>query len=197
MVANIRGGGEFGPNWHLAALKEKRQVAYDDFISVAEDLIQRKITSSQKLAIQGGSNGGLLMGAVSMQRPDLFRAVLCQVPLLDMIRYTQLPAGASWIGEYGDPAEPEMRKVIEKYSPYQNISKDKKYPYILFTTSTRDDRVHPGHARKMTAKMESMNHEVYLFENTEGGHGGSADNVQRAKVTALTYTFLKHFLGMQ
>ncbi len=197
VVANIRGGGEFGPNWHLAALKEKRQTAYDDFIAVAEDLIARKITSAEKLAIQGGSNGGLLMGAVSMQRPDLFKAVLCQVPLLDMIRYTQLPPGASWIGEYGDPADPQMRAVIEKYSPYQNIRREKKYPFILFSTSTRDDRVHPGHARKMTAKMQSMGHPVYLFENTEGGHGGSADNVQRAKVTAITMTFLKHFLGME
>ena len=197
VVANIRGGGEFGPEWHLAALKKNRQKAYDDFIAVAESLISKKITSPKKLAIEGGSNGGLLVGAVSMQRPDLFKAVICEVPLLDMIRYTQLPPGASWIGEYGDPADPEMRSYIEKYSPYQNVSKDKYYPSILFTTSTKDDRVHPGHARKMTAKMQSLGHQnIYLYENTEGGHGGGADNTQLAHMFAITKTFLFEALEM-
>ncbi|OQW48437.1 MAG: hypothetical protein A4S09_04470 [Proteobacteria bacterium SG_bin7] len=195
VVANIRGGGEFGPAWHLAALKEKRQVAYDDFIAVGEDLVKRQITGPKYIAIEGGSNGGLLVGTVAMQRPDLFKAVICKVPLLDMIRYTQLPPGASWIGEYGDPADEKMRKVIEKYSPYQNIRQDVKYPYIFFQTSTRDDRVHPGHARKMTAKMLSAGQDVYLYENVEGGHGGSADNIQQAKMTALSFTFLEYFLG--
>lgn len=197
VVANIRGGGEFGPNWHLAALKENRQIAYDDFIAVGEDLVKKQITSPKYLGIEGGSNGGLLVGAVAMQRPDLFKVVLCKVPLLDMIRYTQLPPGASWIGEYGDPTDETMRKTIMKYSPYQNVRKDVKYPYIFFQTSTRDDRVHPGHARKMAAKMLSAGKEVYLFENIEGGHGGSADNIQRAKVTALSFSFLEHFLGKE
>ncbi len=189
-LANIRGGGEFGPKWHQAALKKNRHKAFEDFIAVAEDLIKRKITSSEKLGILGGSNGGLLVGAVSIMRPDLFKAVVCQVPLLDMRRYSKLLAGASWIDEYGDPDNPEMWEYIKTYSPYHNVKKDKKYPKIFFTTSTRDDRVHPGHARKMTAKMKDMGHEVYYYENTEGGHAGAANNQQRAYMTALSYSFL-------
>lgn len=190
VIANIRGGGEFGPKWHQAALKKKRHKAFEDFIAVAEDLIKRKITSKDKLGIMGGSNGGLLVGSVSMMRADLFKAVVCQVPLLDMKRYSKLLAGASWIDEYGDPDDPDMWDYIKTYSPYHNVKKDIKYPKIFFTTSTRDDRVHPGHARKMTAKMKDMGHEVYYYENTEGGHAGAANNQQRAYMTALSYSFL-------
>lgn len=195
VVANIRGGGEYGPKWHQAALKENRQKAYDDFIAVSEDLIQRKVTSPAHLAIRGGSNGGLLVGAVMTQRPDLYGAVLCWVPLLDMMRYSQLLAGASWVGEYGDPNDSEMRKVILKYSPYQNVSADKKYPPVLFVTSTKDDRVHPGHARKMAAKMMGQKHFVMYYENTEGGHGAGANLKQLAKLNALQYEFLLQTIG--
>ncbi|CDG82513.1 prolyl oligopeptidase family serine peptidase [Janthinobacterium agaricidamnosum] len=190
VLANIRGGGEFGPRWHQAALKEQRQRAYDDFISVAQDLIARKLSSPRHLGIMGGSNGGLLVGAVLVQRPDLFKAVVCQVPLLDMRRYGKLLAGASWIGEYGDPDDPAQWAYIGKYSPYQNVAKDQRYPRVLFTTSTRDDRVHPGHARKMVAKMAQQGHDVLYWENTEGGHAGAANNDQQAQMWALTYTFL-------
>jgi prolyl oligopeptidase len=190
VLANIRGGGEFGPKWHEAARKQNRQRAYDDFISVAEDLITRKVTSPKHLGIQGGSNGGLLMGVMLTQRPDLFKAVVCQVPLLDMRRFNKLLAGASWMDEYGNPDKPEEWAYISKYSPYQNVSKDKKYSRVLFTTSTRDDRVHPGHARKMVARMKEQGHDVLYFENIEGGHGGAANNKQSAYMAALAYTFL-------
>jgi prolyl oligopeptidase len=190
VLANIRGGGEFGPRWHQAALKEHRQRAYDDFIAVAQDLIKRKVSSPRHLGIMGGSNGGLLVGAVMTQRPDLFNAVVCQVPLLDMRRYNQLLAGASWMGEYGDPDDPAQWAYISKYSPYHNVFKDKHYPRVLFTTSTRDDRVHPGHARKMVALMQEQGHDVLYWENTEGGHAGAANNDQQAQMWALTYTFL-------
>ena len=190
VLANIRGGGEFGPNWHNAARKENRQRAYDDFIAVAQSLISRKLTSPKHLGIQGGSNGGLLMGVMLTQRPDLFGAVVCQVPLLDMHRFNKLLAGASWMDEYGDPDKPEQWAYIQKYSPYQNLSKDRKYPRVLFTTSTRDDRVHPGHARKMVARMKEQGHDVLYYENIEGGHGGSANNEQAAFMSALAYTFL-------
>jgi len=190
VLANIRGGGEFGPRWHQAALKGNRQKAYDDFIAVAQDLIKRKLTSPRHLGIMGGSNGGLLVGAALTQRPDLFNAVVCQVPLLDMRRYHQLLAGASWMGEYGDPDDPKQWEFIGKYSPYHNVFKDKHYPRVLFTTSTRDDRVHPGHARKMAALMQDQGHDVLYWENTEGGHAGAANNAQTARMWALTYTFL-------
>jgi prolyl oligopeptidase len=189
VLANIRGGSEFGPRWHQAGLKEKRQNIYNDFAAVAEDLIAKKITSNKKLGIMGGSNGGLLMGVEFTQRPDLYNAVVCQVPLLDMQRYNKLLAGASWMGEYGDPDTSDW-EFIKKYSPYQNVNKETKYPEVFFMTSTRDDRVHPGHARKMTAKMLDMGHKVYYYENTEGGHGGSSTNEQRAKFYALYYTYL-------
>jgi prolyl oligopeptidase len=194
-VANIRGGGEFGPQWHRAALMENRQKAFDDFIAVGEDLVARKITSPAHLGIMGGSNGGLLMGAAFTQKPDLFNAVVCVVPLLDMIRYTKLPPGASWIGEYGDPDSAEARSHFEKYSPYQNVKTGVKYPQVLFVTSTRDDRVHPGHARKTSAKMEALGNKVYFYEETEGGHGAAADNAQRAKLYAIEYTYLWKMLG--
>ncbi len=190
VLANIRGGGEFGPKWHLAALKEHRQRAYDDFIAVAEDLISRKITSPGHLGIMGGSNGGLLVGVAFTERPDLFNAVVCRVPLLDMKRYNKLLAGASWMGEYGNPDKPEDWAYIKKYSPYQNVFKNKKYPKVFFITSTRDDRVHPGHARKMAAKMEALGYPVYYYENTEGGHAAATTNRQRAYANALIYTYL-------
>ncbi|MDB6127387.1 MAG: prolyl oligopeptidase, partial [Verrucomicrobia bacterium] len=180
VLANIRGGGEFGPKWHDAALKENRQRAYDDFIAIGEDLISRKVTTPAHLGIMGGSNGGLLMGVMLTERPDLFGAVVCQVPLLDMRRYNQLLAGNSWMGEYGNPDKPEEWAYIRKYSPYQNVFADKKYPRVLFTTSTRDDRVHPGHARKMAARMLEQGHDFLYYENIEGGHGGAANNEQRA-----------------
>jgi prolyl oligopeptidase len=190
VVANIRGGGEFGPKWHQAALKANRHKAYEDFIAVAEDLIKRKVTSPRHLGTMGGSNGGLLMGNMLTRRPDLFGAVVCQVPLLDMQRYHKLLAGASWMAEYGNPDVPKEWEFIRTFSPYHNIKKEVKYPRTLFTTSTRDDRVHPGHARKMVAKMKGQGHDVIYYENVEGGHGGAADNKQRAFMSALAYTFL-------
>ena len=189
-LANIRGGGEFGPTWHEAARKQHRQRAYDDFIAVAEDLAARKVTSPKHLGIQGGSNGGLLMGVMLTERPDLFKAVVCQVPLLDMRRFNQLLAGASWMDEYGDPDKPEEWAYLSQYSPYQNVRLGTKYPRVLFTTSTRDDRVHPGHARKMVARMKEQGHDVIYYENIEGGHGGAANNKQAAYMSALAYTFL-------
>jgi prolyl oligopeptidase len=190
VLANIRGGGEFGPRWHQAALKEHRQRAYDDFIAVAEDLVKRGITSPPHLGIMGGSNGGLLMGVMFTQRPDLFGAVVCLVPLLDMKRYNKLLAGASWMAEYGDPDIPQEWAYISKYSPYQNVRADVNYPPVFFYTSTADDRVHPGHARKMAAKMEALGHKVYYYENTEGGHAAAATNKQLALRTALSYSYL-------
>jgi prolyl oligopeptidase len=196
VVANIRGGGEYGPAWHQAALRHDRQRAYDDFIAVAEDLIARKVTSPQKLGIAGGSNGGLLTGVMLTQRPDLFGAVVCSVPLLDMKRYHTLLAGASWMEEYGDPDKPDDWAVLAKYSPYQNVKRTTKYPRVLFTSSTLDDRVHPGHARKMVARMLEHGHDVLYYENIEGGHGGAANNEQIAFMQALEYTFLAKQLGL-
>lgn len=188
--ANLRGGGEFGPAWHQAALKEHRHKAFEDFIAVAENLIERGFTSPQHLGIKGGSNGGLLVGAVTMMRPDLFNAVVCQVPLLDMRRFNKLLAGASWMAEYGDPDIPEEWAYIKKYSPYHNLNAEKNYPKIFFTTSTRDDRVHPAHARKMVARMMAMGKPLYYYENTEGGHAGAANLRQSAYVNALIYSYL-------
>jgi prolyl oligopeptidase len=190
VVANIRGGGEFGPKWHQAALKANRPRAYEDFIAVAEDLVRRRVTAPRHLGIMGGSNGGLLMGNMLTLRPDLFGAIVCQVPLLDMRRYHQLLAGASWVAEFGNPDDSKEWEFIRTFSPYHNVKKDAKYPRILFTTSTRDDRVHPGHARKMVAKMKEMGHDVLYYENIEGGHGGAADNKQAAFMSSLAYTFL-------
>jgi prolyl oligopeptidase len=190
VLANIRGGGEFGPRWHQAGLKENRQRVFDDFHAVAEDLIERGITSGRHLGIQGGSNGGLLVGVAFTQRPELYNAVVCQVPLLDMQRYNKLLAGASWMGEYGNPDIPEEWEYIRQYSPYHNLEEGQDYPEVFFTTSTRDDRVHPGHARKMVAKMTDMGYNVYYFENMEGGHGGASTNEQRAMMTTLGYAYL-------
>ncbi|MCA8977377.1 MAG: S9 family peptidase [Planctomycetes bacterium] len=189
-VANIRGGGEFGPKWHQAALKQNRNRCYEDFAAVARDLIAQKITTPSHLGIQGGSNGGLLMGNMLTMYPELFGAIVCQVPLLDMLRYHKLLAGASWMGEYGDPDDPEEAKFLRRYSPYHCVAKDVKYPPVLFTTSTRDDRVHPGHARKMMARMMEQGHDVLYYENIEGGHGGAADNKQAAFMASLAYAFL-------
>ena len=189
VLANLRGGGEFGPQWHTVALRENRQMAYDDFIAVAEDLIKRNITSPKHLGIMGGSQGGLLVGSTFTQRPDLFKAVVCQVPLLDMRRYNKLLAGASWQGEYGNPDDPKDWAFISKYSPYQNVKAGVKYPRIFFWTTTRDDRVHPGHARKMVARMKEQGHDVLYFEYTEGGHGAGSTPAQQAYLWALTYTY--------
>jgi prolyl oligopeptidase len=190
VLANIRGGGEFGPKWHQQGIKEKRQNVFDDFYAVSEDLITKKITSPEHLGIMGGSNGGLLVGVAFTQRPELYNAVACLVPLLDMQRYNKLLAGASWMGEYGNPDVPEEWEYIKKYSPYQNVKKGMDYPEIYISTSTRDDRVHPGHARKMLAKMNDMGYKVYYYENTEGGHAGSSTNEQRAKSSALMFSYL-------
>ncbi len=195
VLANIRGGGEYGPRWHEAARREKRHKAFEDFEAVAEDLIARKITSPEHLGIRGGSNGGLLVGACFTRRPELFGAVVCRAPLLDMQRFPELLAGASWVAEYGDPAVPEDWAYLKAYSPYHNLSAEGKYPRVLFTTSTKDDRVHPGHARKMAARMAAMGHPVLFYENTEGGHAGAADSKQRAHATALVTTFLLTELG--
>jgi prolyl oligopeptidase len=190
VLANIRGGGEFGPAWHQAALKGNRQRAFDDFEAVAADLVKRRLTEVKHLAIMGGSNGGLLVSTVAIQRPELFHAVVCQVPLTDMQRYNKLGAGASWMAEYGDPDKPEDWAYLSKYAPYQNVKPSVQYPRILFTTSTRDDRVHPAHARKLFAKMKEQGHDVLYYENTEGGHAGAANNEQRARIVALEYAFL-------
>lgn len=190
VVANIRGGGEYGPRWHQAALKENRPRAYEDFAAVAKDLVARNITSPQHLGVQGGSNGGLLTGNMLTQYPELFGAVVVQVPLLDMKRYNHLLAGASWMAEYGNPDKPEEWAYIQKFSPYHLFDPGKQYPPVIFLTSTRDDRVHPGHARKMAAKMIDAGKDVTYFENIEGGHGGAANNAQSAHMGALAYSFL-------
>ncbi len=193
-VANIRGGGEFGPKWHQAALKQHRHRCYEDFAAVAQDLIAQKITSKAHLGIQGGSNGGLLMGNMLTSYPELFGAIVCQVPLLDMQRYHVLLAGASWMGEYGNPDDPAEWAWLQKYSPYHNVRAGTVYPKVLFTTSTRDDRVHPGHARKMMARMMEQKHGALYYENIEGGHGGAADNKQVAFLSALAWSFLDRTL---
>ena len=190
VLANIRGGGEFGPAWHQAAVKLNKQKSYDDFAAVAEDLVAAKITQPAQLGIMGGSNGGLLVGAVMLQRPELFGAVVCQVPLLDMKRYHLLLAGASWMAEYGNPDDPAEWAALAKYSPYQNIRPGQKLPALLLITSTRDDRVHPGHARKMAARLLEHGYSPLYYENIEGGHGGAADNGQRADMSALEFSFL-------
>jgi prolyl oligopeptidase len=188
-VANIRGGGEYGPRWHQAALKANRHKAYEDFAAVAQDLAARKVTSAKHLAAQGGSNGGLLAGNMLVQYPELFGAVVIQVPLLDMKRYSHLLAGASWMAEYGDPDTADW-DFIKTFSPYQLFDPAKDYPPTFIWTTTRDDRVHPGHARKMAAKMLAAGKDVRYYENTEGGHGAGATNKQSAHVWALNYTFL-------
>ena len=197
VVANIRGGGEFGPAWHEAAVKENRQRAFDDFAAVAQDLIKRGLTTPRQLGIMGGSNGGLLVSTVMVQHPELFGAVVCQVPLVDMLAYTHIGAGASWEGEYGDPAKPDERAYIERYSPYQNVKKGVKYPPVFFVTATSDDRVTPVHARKMAARMEEQGHEVLFYENTDGGHSAAADHKQAAEMWGLSFVYLAEKLGLK
>ena len=194
VVANIRGGGEFGPAWHDAALKANRQKAYDDFFAVSQDLITRKITSPRRLGIMGGSNGGLLMGVALTQRPELYNAVVVQVPLFDMIRYSQIGAGASWVGEYGDPAIPSERAVIAKYDPYSNLKAGRPYPEVFIETSTKDDRVHPSHARKAAARLTELGYPVLYYENIDGGHAASANLAETARRQALEYVYLSRKL---
>ena len=190
VLANIRGGGEYGPQWHQAALKANRPRAYEDFAAVAEDLVKRGVTSAKHLGAEGGSNGGLLMGNMLTLYPQLFGAIACEVPLLDMKRYTHLSAGASWMAEYGNPDTADWN-FIKTFSPYQNVKKDGHYPPVLFYTTTSDDRVGPVQARKMAAKMQAMGHpDVWFYENLEGGHGAGADNKQAALMHALAYDFL-------
>ncbi|WP_293322457.1 prolyl oligopeptidase family serine peptidase [Mycobacterium sp.] len=189
-VANIRGGGEYGPAWHTQAIREGRHKVAEDFAAVATDLVDRGITTVGQLGARGGSNGGLLMGIMLTQYPEKFGALVCDVPLLDMKRYHLLLAGASWMAEYGDPDDPDDWAFISEYSPYQHVSASRNYPPVLMTTSTRDDRVHPGHARKMTAALKAAGHEVWYYENIEGGHAGAADNEQVAFKSALSYSFL-------
>lgn len=194
-LANIRGGGEYGPGWHTQAMREGRHKVAEDFAAVATDLVNRGITTAEQLGARGASNGGLLMGIMLTKYPEKFGALICDVPLLDMKRYHLLLAGASWVAEYGDPDNPADWAFISKYSPYQNISVKPKYPPVLLTTSTRDDRVHPGHARKMMAALEAAGHQAWYYENTEGGHAGAADNGQLAFKSALNYSFLLRMLG--
>ena len=190
VLANIRGGGEFGPEWHQAGLKQKRQIIYDDFIAVAENVIARGVTSPEHLGIMGGSNGGLLMGVMLTQRPDLWNAVVIQVPLLDMLRYHKLLAGASWVDEYGNPDVPEERAFLETISPYQNFDPDADYPTPFFVTSTKDDRVHPGHARKMARNFQAAGKPFYYYENIDGGHSAAANQQEAARRTALEHVYL-------
>ncbi len=190
VLANMRGGGEFGPNWHQSAIRENKQRTWDDFIAVAEDLVKRGFTKPEHLGIQGGSQGGLLVGTAFTQRPDLFGAAIVQIPLFDMLRYHVIGRGASWIGEYGDPRIPEQRKWIEGYSPYQKIVAGVEYPEPFLWASTADDRTHPAHARKGAAKLKALGQPYYYFEDTTGGHSGGVDNDQRAKLQALQFIYL-------
>jgi prolyl oligopeptidase len=194
VVANIRGGGEFGPAWHEAGMKTKRQIIYDDFRAVAEDLIARKVTQPRRLGIRGGSNGGLLVGVEMTQHPELFRAVSIGVPLLDMLRFEQIQAGASWIGEYGSVSVPEERAFLAKISPYHNLKAGVAYPTPFVWTTTKDDRVGPQHARKFAAKMSAMGLPYYFYEVLEGGHGSGANIDQQARTTALEYTYFARLL---
>jgi prolyl oligopeptidase len=189
VVANIRGGGEFGPMWHQSAQGANKQRTWDDFIAVAEDLVRRKITSPRHLGVVGGSQGGLLVGTALTQRPDLFNAAIVQVPLFDMLRYQKLGAGSSWIGEYGDPDKADQRAWIEAYSPYQKLTAGRKYPTPFFLTSTKDDRVHPAHGRKAAARMSAIGQPYYYYENVDGGHSAAANLKESARRAALEYTY--------
>jgi prolyl oligopeptidase len=189
VLANIRGGGEYGPAWHTAALGHERHKAFEDFFAVSEDLIESGVTSPRRLGAMGRSNGGLLMGVALSRRPDLYAAIDCGVPLIDMLRYHELPAGASWMAEYGDPDDPADREAIAAYSPYEHLSADTDYPEIFIYTSTRDDRVHPGHARKLAARLQALGKPFLYYENVEGGHGGAANQEQLAYRIALEYAY--------
>ncbi|MGW0548743.1 prolyl oligopeptidase family serine peptidase [Streptomyces altiplanensis] len=195
VIANIRGGGEYGPDWHQAALGADRPRAFEDFAAVAADLVARGITTPGMLGAAGGSNGGLLMGAMLTRCPELFGAIVAQVPLLDMLRFHKLLAGASWIAEYGNPDNEADRPHLRALSPYHRLTADRTYPPVLLMTSTRDDRVHPGHARKTAARLRELGHPVLLHENTGGGHAGASDNEQSAHNEALVHTFLWQHLA--
>ncbi len=197
VIANIRGGGEFGPAWHQAALKDNRQRAFDDFAAVAADLAARKITSAEHLGIYGRSNGGVLTTVSLTQRPELLGAVVIESPLTDMLRYHELPPGASWMGEYGDPRIPEQAAWIAAYSGYQNLQPGRDYPVPYITTNTRDDRVHPGHARKFAARMQSLGYQALYFENTDGGHSNDSDPLLNAERWARHYVYLAQQLGLK
>jgi prolyl oligopeptidase len=197
VLANIRGGGEFGPDWHRAGMRAGKKLAHDDFAAVAEDIIARGVTQPKRLACKGGSNGGLLVGNMLTRYPDLFAAIDCAVPLLDMKRYAKLSAGASWIGEYGDPESPEDWAFLQELSAYHHVEPSCHYPPILLTTSARDDRVHPGHARKMAAKLAAQGHAVYFHEPREGGHAGAADNAHLAFNIALSFAFLRKMMATE
>jgi prolyl oligopeptidase len=190
VLANIRGGGEFGPAWHDAGLNVHRQRIYDDFAAVGADLVARKITSPRHLGIEGGSNGGLLMGVEFNQHPDLWNAVVIQVPLLDMLGFEHMSAGASWVGEYGSVTVPEQRKFLASISPYNNLDPAKNYPEPLIFTTTKDDRVGPVHARKFAARMEEFHKPFFYDEITEGGHGAGADLKEQAGTFAETFVYL-------
>ena len=190
VLANIRGGGEYGPNWHQAGLKTERQRIYDDFISVAEDLIAKKVTSAAHLGVEGGSNGGLLTGVMTTQRPDLFNAAIIAVPLLDMQRFHTLLAGASWMGEYGNPEDAVEGKFLRSISPYHNLDPQGDYPEVFLITSTKDDRVHPGHARKFAKRMEDQGHDFFYYENIDGGHSAAANLKETANRLALQHVYL-------
>jgi prolyl oligopeptidase len=194
VIANIRGGGEFGPAWHKSALRENRQRAFDDFAAVAEDLIARKVTSPRRLGIYGRSNGGVLTTVSMTQRPDLFNAVVVESPLIDMLRYHKLSAGASWVAEYGNPDVPGDRSFIAAYSAYQKLVPGKTYPEPYVTTNTEDDRVHPGHARKYAARLAQMRSPYLYFENTIGGHSNDADPALNAERWARHYVYLSQKL---
>ena len=196
VVANIRGGGEFGPAWHDAARKANRQRAFDDFAAVAQDLVVRGFCRPDQLGAMGGSNGGLLVATLMTQHPELIGAVVCQVPLTDMLAYMRIGAGASWEAEYGDPSDPQLRPIIAGYSPYQNVHRERRYPPLLLLTASTDDRVTPVHARKLAARMQAQGHRVWFYENTDGGHAGAADHRQAAEMWAFSYIWLKQQLGL-
>ncbi len=196
VVANIRGGGEFGPSWHQAAMLQNHQHAFDDFEAVAADIAKRGFAAPKQIGTVGASNGGLLVSATMVQRPELFGAVVCQRPLIDMLRYTHFGAGASWTDEYGDPADPKARAWILQYSPYENIRADVKYPPAFFITETSDDRVTPVFARMMAAKMQAMQHDALFYESPEGGHGPGATHEEQAEMWALSYVYLRQKLGL-
>jgi len=195
VVASIRGGGEFGTSWHDAGRFAGKKLTHDDFAAVAADLVRRGVTKPSRIAAEGGSNGGILISNMLTRYPERFGALFCTIPLIDMRRYTKLLAGASWIAEYGDPDKPDEWAWLQTYSAYHAARPGEKYPPILIATTRRDDRVHPGHARKMTAKLQAMGYEAYLYEPAAGGHGYGKDNRERAAFTALGYTFLKDKIG--
>jgi prolyl oligopeptidase len=193
--ANIRGGGEFGTRWHDAGRYAGKRLAHDDFAAVAADLVKRGVTRADRIAAEGGSNGGILITNMLVRYPERFGALFCTIPLIDMRRYTKLVAGASWIAEYGDPDKPAEWEWLKTYSAYHAAIPGQNYPPILIATTRRDDRVHPGHARKMAAKLQAMGYEAHFYEPAAGGHGYGNDNRERAGFIALGYTFLRNKIG--